>query len=74
MSYDIIKAHGGTIEVKSFSGPPGGSINVTSNYLSALPTGKTTGQSGDKQDREPCEISMESKDQEGTEFCIVLPE
>ena len=35
-SYDIIKAHGGTITVNSFNspqgGPPGGSINVISNY------------------------------------------
>ncbi len=31
LSYDIVKAHGGTIEVKSY-GPPGGSISVVSNY------------------------------------------
>ena len=32
LSYDIVKAYGGTITVNSFNGPPGGSISVISNY------------------------------------------
>ncbi len=59
LSYDIIKAHGGTISVNSFNnpkgGPPGGSINVISTY------------------HEPGEIKVNTELETGSEFIIQLP-
>ena len=67
MAYDIIKAHGGsisvksnysepgTITVKSLNGPPGGSISVVSKY------------------NDPGTIDVNSRENVGTTFIIQLP-
>ncbi len=78
LSYDIVKAHGGTITVNninqppggaitvnSYNGPPGGSINVISNYY----------ESGEiRVDTEAGKgLPAEASAKAGSEFIIQLP-
>ena len=81
LSYDIVKAHGGTITVNSFNGPPGGSISVFSNYCEpgtitvntyngppgGVPIAPDSYRDGMKME------TATAKEGEGSEFIISLP-
>jgi len=63
LAYDIIKAHGGTITVKSFNGPPGGELKVDTAVGEGLPTEASA----------PASRSRTEGRQAGSEFIIQLP-
>ena len=72
--YDIVKAHGGTITVNSFNGPPGGSISVISNYNEPETiTVKTFNSPKGGELKVETAPAATAKEEDGTEFIIRLP-
>ena len=72
LAYDIVKKHGGTITVNSFNspkgGPPGGSIDVISNYHEPGVIPIAIGTIGRKVE------TATAKEGEGSEFIIIINE